>query len=282
MTTNKEEKQSYQSNEKDEWDIELYDGMTEEEWNEMVLEAQREALERDRRERAEGKAPKRPFPKWAFALIAVAMLFNVLAYLPHVISIPAIDFLKTSAKLSFNEDVALYKKSVVVIETPGSRGTGFSISPEGTILTNAHVVSGQDEVTISFKDEGLFKGKVVSRYPEIDLAVVEINEQDMPYLQLAEKMTIKQDEPIRFIGNPLRFNRIANEGNIIDLTQLRSWNQPVVMIQAPVYRGNSGSPVINADGEVIGVIFATLETDTYGKVGLFVPIDYFYQYKAAN
>jgi len=262
---------------KQEWDKELYDGMTEEEWNEMVLEAQQEALERARRRKEEGPK-KRPFPKWAFWLVAMAMFLNVLAFFPETLSIPVIDFLKTSARLSLDEDIATFKKSVVVIETPNSRGTGFSISEEGTILTNAHVVKDFEEVTIAFKDEGLFKGKVVESYPEIDLAIVEVGKENMPFLQLADRLTFSEDEFIHFIGNPLRFHGIANEGKIIDFTQLGSWDKPVVMIQAPVYRGNSGSPIINENGEVIGVIFATLETNTHGKVGLFVPIDYFYEY----
>jgi len=260
-----------------EWDKELYDGMSEEEWNEMVLEAQEEALERARRKREEGPK-KRSFPKWSFWLIAFAMVINVIAFLPESLSIPAIDFLKTSARMSMDEDVKTYKKSVVVIETPNSRGTGFSFSEEGTILTNAHVVKDYEEVTIAFKDEGLFKGTVVESFPDIDLAVVEVGEEDMPHLKLADQLTFTDDEPIKFIGNPLRFTGIANEGTIINYTNLKSWDLPVVMIQAPVYRGNSGSPIINESGEVIGVIFATLQTKAHGKVGLFVPIDYFYQY----
>lgn len=261
----------------EEWDKELYDGMTEEEWNEMILKAQQEAIERAKRERERGPV-KRPFPKWAFWLIALAMFLNVLTLFPQSFSLPIIDFLKTSAILSMDKDIQDYKKSVVVIETPNSRGTGFSISEQGTIITNAHVVKNYEEVTIAFKDEGLFKGKVLERYPEIDLAVLEVEEENMPHLQLAEKLSFSEDESIRFIGNPLRFQGIANEGTIINFTQLKSWEDPVVMIQAPVYRGNSGSPIINQAGEVIGVIFATLETDAHGKVGLFVPIDYFYEY----
>lgn len=260
-----------------EWDKELYEGMTEEEWNEMILEAQQEAIERARKEKERGPV-KRPFPKWAFWLIALAMFFNVLTLFPQSFSIPIIDFLKTSASLSLDQDIQSYKKSVVVIETPNSRGTGFSISEQGRILTNAHVVKDYEEVTIAFKDEGLFKGKVVESYPEIDLAVVEVGEENMPHLQLAKELSFTEDEPIRFIGNPLRFHGIANEGTIINFTQLKSWEAPVVMIQAPVYRGNSGSPIINEAGEVIGVIFATLQTDSFGKVGLFVPIDYYYEY----
>lgn len=55
--------------------------------------------------------------------------------------------------------------------------------------------------------------------------------------------------------------------------QLSDWNEEVLMLDAPVYRGNSGSPVINLDGKVIGIIFATIKDETHGRVGLFIPVD---------
>src|SRR5699024_309274 len=102
-------------------------------------------------------------------------------------------------------------------------------------------------------------------------------EENLPTLTLADETECTEDESINFIGNPLRFQGIANEGTILDYIQLQSWDEEVVMIQAPVYRGNSGSPIINKEGEVIGTIFATLDHSDYGKVGLFVPIYYYYR-----
>src|SRR5690625_6885658 len=81
------------------------------------------------------------------------MIFNVLVLFPQVLSIPAIDFLKTSAKLSTNDDIKNYKKSVVVIETDESRGTGFSLNAEGVIITNDHVVEGHEQVLVAFIED---------------------------------------------------------------------------------------------------------------------------------
>jgi len=148
------------------------------------------------------------------------------------------------------------------------------------LLTNDHVDAGSDHVTVAFTDEGLFQAEVIETYPEVDLALLqtEANDEDVfPFLPLAETTTIEDNEMIRFIGNPLRFQGIANQGEIIGLLALQSWEDEVIMLQAPVYKGNSGSPVINETGEVIGVIFATYDHDSYGRVGLFVPIDYFYE-----
>src|SRR5699024_7883430 len=93
----------------------------------------------------------------------------------------------------------------------------------------------------------------------------------------ADQFDLKEEEPIYFIGNPLKFTGIANQGKVLDYTKVSSKEKPVVMLDAPVYRGNSGSPVIDDTGNVIGVIFATLFHDEEGRVGLFIPIDYFHE-----
>lgn len=268
------------TDDREEYDIideDLFEEIDDEEMYELVQEAKKEAFERAKQKK-ENLRTKRPFPRWAFWLIAIVMAFNVFALLPQTFSIPAIDFLITSAKLSTQEDIKLYKKSVVVIEASDSRGTGFSISSDGTILTNHHVIEGEETVAVAFPDEGLFTANIVATYPSIDLAVLKVNGEDLPYLELASEATFDQGEHINFIGNPLRFHGIANEGTIIDYIQLSSWDEEVIMIQAPIYRGNSGSPIINNNGQVIGVVFATLNQDDHGKVGLFIPIDYYYKY----
>src|SRR5699024_1468700 len=122
--------------------------------------------------RKENPGTKRPFPRWAFWLIAIAMAFNVFALLPQTFSIPAIDFLITSAKLSTQDDIKLYKQSVAFIETTDSRGTELSISACGTILTNHYVVEDEDSVIFAFLVVVLFPALVVDTYPSIDLSVV--------------------------------------------------------------------------------------------------------------
>ena len=257
-------------------DEDLYEEFDDEELYEIVEQARKDALIKATIEYST-KKPKRPFPRWMFWLIAIAMILNVIAILPSTFSIPAIDFLITSAKLSSNEDIQTYKEAVVVIETKESKGTGFAISSDGYILTNYHVIDDGTNILVAFPEEGLFSAEIVKEYPDVDLALLKAeSDVELPYLNLAEQTIFDENETINFIGNPLAFNGIANKGSIIGYTQLKSWEEPVLMIEAPVYRGNSGSPIINQDGQVIGVIFATLNHDTHGKVGLFIPIDYYH------
>ncbi|MBH0228639.1 S1C family serine protease [Halobacillus yeomjeoni] len=266
----------HENDKKDIIDEDLYEEIDDEELLEIIEEEKRKAWEKDRMDK-EKRSTKRPFPKWIFWLIAIMMVTNVIAVLPNTFSIPVVDFLKTSAELSTDDEIKRYKDAVVVVEAGQSRGTGFSISEDGTILTNHHVIEGKKRIAVAFPDEGLFEAEVVHQFPEVDLAVLKASGDSFPYLKLANKTHFEENEHISFIGNPLRFTGIANQGEIIGYKQLNSWNQPVLMLKAPIYRGNSGSPVINEEGRVIGVVFATLRDEVEGKVGLAVPIDYYYE-----
>src|SRR5690625_4314119 len=101
-------------------DKDLYEELDDDELLDLVEEARIEALEKARRRR-DMKEPKRPFPKWMFWLVAFAMFFNIVAILPQTFSIPAVEFLITSAKLSTDPTIKQYKRSVVVIETENSK-----------------------------------------------------------------------------------------------------------------------------------------------------------------
>lgn len=258
-------------------DEDLYEEFDDEELYELVEEARKKAVKKSKQNEQDGKS-KRPFPKWSFWLIAIAMIFNIVALLPQTFSVPALDFLKTSAKLSVHDDIQTYKQAVVVIETDDSRGTGFSISDDGVIVTNHHVVEDHHTVTVAFPNDGLFAAEVMETYTDIDLAVLKVkSDEPLPTLELATHSTVSEHEKVYFIGNPLRFQGIANEGTIIDDIHLNDWEKEVRMIKAPIYRGNSGSPIIDGSGQVIGVVFATLHHSQHGKVGLFIPIDYLYE-----
>ncbi|MCP1143421.1 S1C family serine protease [Lysinibacillus endophyticus] len=252
------------------------DPISEEELIELVLEAQKEALEKARQQRLSGVQPtkkKPPFVRVIAWVMALMLMVSTFAVIFEIYSIPAIEFLKTSASLSSKEEIKNYKKSVVEVKTNSGKGTGFSISEDGYIVTNEHVIDDALTITVTFPDDGLYKGEVIESYPDIDLAILKIEGTNLPHLTLADTYEPIKNEAIYFIGNPLYFSGIANKGEVIDYILLNDWNEQVIMLDAPVYRGNSGSPVINNEGQVIGIIFATTKTDDYGRVGLFIPID---------
>lgn len=259
-------------------DSDLIEQLEEEEMIELVRAAQEEAIRKAALEIEEEK-PVRRFPRWLFWVISAVFLLSTFSFVFQTYSIPAIEFLTASARLSVNEEIQSYKKSVVTIAAGDSKGTGFSISSNGKILTNFHVIEGNERVTVDFPDDGVFTADVVDTYEEIDLALLKVKGENLPFLKLTDQPVYQKDDSITFIGNPLRFHGIVNEGTIIDSIQLSGWEEEVMMIKAPVYRGNSGSPVIDENGQVIGVVFATTKHEVYGKVGLAVPIELYHAVK---
>ncbi|MRG86850.1 S1C family serine protease [Salinibacillus xinjiangensis] len=243
---------------------------------EEVYEILQEERNKTRIKENQKQQPKRPYPKWAFWLIAIFMVISVMQFLPKTFSLPIIDFLQTSAKLSTLDEIDYYQESVVVVETGEGKGTGFAISSDGYILTNHHVIDEGPHLNVGFPNGELFEAEIVGAYPEIDLALLKVEGENLPYLTLSSTASFEENEHIYFIGNPLNFNGIANEGEVIGLTETSSIEGSAMMLQAPIYKGNSGSPVINMDGEVIGIVFATTNRDEHGKIGLAIPISSFY------
>jgi serine protease Do len=218
----------------------------------------------------------------AFAVI-LALSANILAVWPSVVNIPAIQFLKKSAELSKMESIQRYKEAVVVIEVDNRRGTGFNISSKGTIITNHHVIENGTDITVRFPNGKAFKANVLISQADQDLAVLQLitnegnEELQLATLELETEVVWEKGEQVYFIGNPLSFSLIANEGILIDQVLYVDRELEAYILDAPVYRGNSGSPVINKEGKVIGVIFAKSDY-TYDqnniKVGVATPIYY--------
>lgn len=209
----------------------------------------------------------------------LALLVSTLEIWFNLFNLPAIRFVEVSNRLSKQSEVKEFKKSVVTIEWDGVKGTGFNIDADGLIVTNEHVVEHSNRVNVHFKTGESFVGTVISKHPELDLAIVDIEAKNLPILTLSDEEEWEKwkNEKIIFIGNPLAFTQIANEGTIIGKALLKDWNVPVMMIEAPIYKGNSGSPVLNKSGEVIGIVFATLQNptiDTKEIVGVAIPSYY--------
>lgn len=213
------------------------------------------------KEKQQKRKRKKMIVKTVSVLLVFALFISGLEVWFNVFNIPALRFVEVSNRLSNQPEVKEYKKSVVTIEWDGVKGTGFNVDHNGLIVTNNHVVEHTHRVNVHMKSGNSYPGKVIANYPELDLAIVDIDANNLPFLPLSfdKEWEPKQGEKIIFIGNPLSFTQIANQGTILGNVLLKDWEIPVMMIEAPIYKGNSGSPVIDHQGEVIGVIFATLQ-----------------------
>lgn len=211
------------------------------------------------------------------SLIALSLVITGLQVWFNIVNIPSLRFLNISQQLSSQPEINELKEAIVTIEWDNKKGTGFNIQENGLIVTNEHVVNNTNYVNIYFKERGAYIGKVILTNEELDLAIVEIDGENLPSLPLSKEPNIDNwlNEEIIFIGNPLAYTQIVNEGTIIDVKNLYGGENEVLIMDAPVYQGNSGSPVLNSNGEVIGVIYATYTSDQYEKrVGLATPAYY--------
>ncbi len=138
-------------------------------------------------------------------------------------------------------------------------GSGFIISSDGVVLTNAHVVRGAERVTVTLGDGRSLIGEVLGQDPLTDVAVVKLAANDLPALTLGDSEILQPGEWAIAIGNPLGLNNTITAGIISGMGRsggvIGSPNSRVNFIQtdAAINPGNSGGPLLNQQGEVIGI-----------------------------
>lgn len=156
-------------------------------------------------------------------------------------------------------------------------GSGFILSADGRLLTNAHVVEGAARVKVTLKDGQVYDGQVVGIDKVTDVAVVKINASDLPTVTLGNAENLQPGEWAIAIGNPLGLDNTVTVGIISALGRSSSDvgvpDKRVRFIQtdAAINPGNSGGPLLNAAGEVIGVNTA-IRADAQG-LGFAIPIE---------
>jgi serine protease Do len=138
-------------------------------------------------------------------------------------------------------------------EVKGS-GTGFLVSPDGLLVTNHHVVAGAKQILAKAENGGLFPVvKVVAADPANDLALLELEAKDLPCLTLAPPGSAEAGTRIAVIGSPLGLEGTLTEGIVSARRKLPGQKRDVLQISAAISQGSSGSPVLDAQGRVVGV-----------------------------
>ena len=161
-------------------------------------------------------------------------------------------------------------------------GSGFIISPDGLILTNAHVVQGAKDVTVKLTDRREFTAKVLGADPKTDIAVLKIEARNLPVLTMGKVSDLRVGQWVLAIGSPFGFDNSVTAGVVSAKGRSLPGDGYVPFIQtdAAVNPGNSGGPLLNAHGEVIGI-----NSQIYSRSGGFeglsfaIPIDVAVQVK---
>ena len=134
-------------------------------------------------------------------------------------------------------------------------GSGFIVSPDGIILTNAHVVDGADQVTVKLTDKREFQAKVLGKDKATDIAVLKIDAHELPVVKIGDANQERVGEWAVAIGAPFGFENTATAGIISAKARSLPDQGYVQFIQTdvPVNPGNSGGPLFNLKGEVVGI-----------------------------
>jgi serine protease Do len=153
-------------------------------------------------------------------------------------------------------------------------GSGFILSADGYVLTNAHVVDGADEVFVTLTDKREFKAKVLGADTRTDVAVLKIEGDKLPFLVMGDSDKIRAGEWVIAIGSPFNLENTVTAGIISAKARDTGEYLPLIQSDVAVNPGNSGGPLINMRGEVIGINsqIATLSGGSNG-ISFAVPIN---------
>ncbi|MEX3527286.1 MAG: DegQ family serine endoprotease [Burkholderia sp.] len=150
-----------------------------------------------------------------------------------------------------------------------SLGSGFIVSPDGYILTNAHVIDGANVVTVKLTDKREYRAKVIGADKQSDVAVLKIDASGLPTVKIGDPQQSKVGQWVVAIGSPYGFDNTVTSGIISAKSRaLPDENYtPFIQTDVPVNPGNSGGPLFNLQGEVIG-INSMIYSQTGGFQGL--------------
>ena len=152
---------------------------------------------------------------------------------------------------------------------PSGVGSGFILSSDGYIMTNAHVVEGASEVMVTLADKREFKAKIVGADKRTDVAVVKIDAKGLPAIKIGDVNRLKVGEWVMAIGSPFGLENTVTAG-IVSAKQRDTGDYlPFIQTDVAINPGNSGGPLINMRGEVVGI-----NSQIYSRSGGFMGISF--------
>jgi len=163
-------------------------------------------------------------------------------------------------------------------ERSQSLGSGVIVSPDGYILTNNHVIDGATEVKVSFADKREYAAKIIGTDPMTDVAVIKINEHNLPTLTLSDSSHAQIGDVVLAVGDPFGLGQTVTMG-IVSATGRSGLGierfEDFIQTDAPINPGNSGGALINTRGELIGINTAILAGNSGGNqgIGFAIPVN---------
>lgn len=156
-------------------------------------------------------------------------------------------------------------------DTPQRRGvgSGFIISADGFVMTNAHVVDGADEVLVTLTDKREFKAKLVGTDARTDVAVLKIEASGLPAVKIGDVGRLKVGEWVLAIGSPFGFDNTVTAGIVSAKARDTGELLPFIQTDVAINPGNSGGPLLNMRGEVVGI-----NSQIYSRSGGFMGISF--------
>jgi Do/DeqQ family serine protease len=203
-------------------------------------------------------------------------------------SVKAVVHIKTSTKArtvyddggdDFFSQMFGQRQQYTIPQQIGS-GSGVVISPDGYIVTNNHVVDGADEVTVTFNNKYTTKAKVIAKDPSTDVALIKVDEKNLPYMEFGNSDNVKLGQWVLAVGYPLTLDATVTAGIVsaksrsIGINRYNS-DHPVesfIQTDAAVNPGNSGGALVNTSGQLIGINAAIASpTGSYAGYSYAIP-----------
>ncbi|KUG05177.1 htra protease/chaperone protein [hydrocarbon metagenome] len=228
----------------------------------------------------------------AFRILAVILLLAFIGLAIPQISLlftDRLEFLRSRVDLRDSPELQQAASAVVSIEAYNEdqynhrsrRGTGFNILDTGLIMTNQHIVENSGSVKIEFENGTILYSHDIQFIDNADVAFIKLDSQSLPCVSLHSETVPEPGSIVSVIGNPLGLKQVILRGPVIGYYNLEKNPIPIMLLDIDCQPGNSGSPVINEQGQVVGVVYAVTVTEEDGKTRnstLAYPLYYFRDY----